>query len=79
MTWQSLALEYSPKNFRLVIFLQDSEYYNSLKWILDNDPADLDLNFTVDEELFGQMRVTELKPGGADVPVTNENKKEYIQ
>ena len=22
---------------------------------------------------------TELKPGGADIPVTNENKREYIQ
>ncbi|KAG2471356.1 NEDD4 ligase, partial [Polypterus senegalus] len=32
----------------------DSEYFNSLKWILENDPKDLDLRFTVDEELFGQ-------------------------
>ena len=61
------------------VFFQDSEYYNSLKWILDNDPQDLDLYFTVDEELFGQMKVTELKPGGGDIRVTNENKKEYIQ
>ena len=35
--------------------LQDSEYFNSLKWILENDPADLDLRFTIDEELFGQV------------------------
>uniref|UniRef100_A0A8B9KL87 E3 ubiquitin-protein ligase n=1 Tax=Astyanax mexicanus TaxID=7994 RepID=A0A8B9KL87_ASTMX len=33
----------------------DSEYFNSLKWILENDPADLDLRFTIDEELFGQV------------------------
>uniref|UniRef100_F6Q9X1 E3 ubiquitin-protein ligase n=1 Tax=Ciona intestinalis TaxID=7719 RepID=F6Q9X1_CIOIN len=57
----------------------DSEYYNSLKWILENDPTDLDLCFTVDEELFGQMKVNELKPGGADIKVNNENKREYIQ
>lgn len=35
--------------------LQDSEYFNSLKWILENDPTDLDLRFTIDEELFGQV------------------------
>ncbi|XP_078488534.1 E3 ubiquitin-protein ligase NEDD4-like [Ciona intestinalis] len=57
----------------------DSEYYNSLKWILENDPTDLDLCFTVDEELFGQMKVNELKPGGTDIKVNNENKREYIQ
>uniref|UniRef100_A0A8D2LUW1 E3 ubiquitin-protein ligase n=1 Tax=Varanus komodoensis TaxID=61221 RepID=A0A8D2LUW1_VARKO len=33
----------------------DSEYYSSLKWILENDPAELDLRFSVDEELFGQV------------------------
>ncbi|CAK8678232.1 unnamed protein product [Clavelina lepadiformis] len=57
----------------------DSEYYNSLKWILENDPTGLDLYFTVDEELFGQMKVNELKPGGSDIQVTDENKREYIQ
>uniref|UniRef100_A0A8C4ZV98 E3 ubiquitin-protein ligase n=1 Tax=Gadus morhua TaxID=8049 RepID=A0A8C4ZV98_GADMO len=57
----------------------DSEYFNSLKWILENDPADLDLRFTIDEELFGQTHQHELKPGGGDVVVTNDNKKEYIQ
>lgn len=34
---------------------QDSEYFNSLMWILENDPADLDLRFTIDEDLFGQV------------------------
>ncbi|XP_069838547.1 E3 ubiquitin-protein ligase NEDD4 isoform X1 [Dendropsophus ebraccatus] len=56
----------------------DSEYYNSLQWILENDPAELDLRFTVDEELFGQTHQHDLKPGGADIVVTNKNKKEYI-
>uniref|UniRef100_A0A4W3GF17 HECT-type E3 ubiquitin transferase n=1 Tax=Callorhinchus milii TaxID=7868 RepID=A0A4W3GF17_CALMI len=37
----------------------DSEYYNSLMWILENDPTDLDLRFTVDEELFGQVSVVQ--------------------
>ncbi|XP_019742342.1 E3 ubiquitin-protein ligase NEDD4-like isoform X1 [Hippocampus comes] len=56
----------------------DSEYFNSLKWILENDPTDLDLMFTIDEELFGQTHQHELKPDGAEIVVTNENKKEYI-
>ncbi|KAB5574640.1 hypothetical protein PHYPO_G00211340 [Pangasianodon hypophthalmus] len=56
----------------------DSEYFNSLKWILENDPTDLDLRFTIDEELFGQTHQHELKPGGADIVVTDSNKKEYI-
>ena len=33
----------------------DSEYYNSLKWILENDPECLELKFTVDEEGFGTI------------------------
>ncbi|KAM9765935.1 E3 ubiquitin-protein ligase NEDD4 isoform 1-T1 [Menidia menidia] len=56
----------------------DSEYFNSLKWILDNDPTDLDLRFTIDEELFGQTHQHELKPDGAEIIITNENKNEYI-
>uniref|UniRef100_A0A8C7ZNU7 E3 ubiquitin-protein ligase n=1 Tax=Oryzias sinensis TaxID=183150 RepID=A0A8C7ZNU7_9TELE len=56
----------------------DSEYFNSLKWILDNDPEDLDMRFTIDEERFGETHQHELKPGGADIVITNENKKEYI-
>uniref|UniRef100_A0A672Z962 E3 ubiquitin-protein ligase n=1 Tax=Sphaeramia orbicularis TaxID=375764 RepID=A0A672Z962_9TELE len=56
----------------------DSEYFNSLMWILENDPTDLDLRFTIDEELFGQTHQHELKPGGTEIVVTNENKKEYI-
>uniref|UniRef100_A0A8P4GH37 HECT-type E3 ubiquitin transferase n=1 Tax=Dicentrarchus labrax TaxID=13489 RepID=A0A8P4GH37_DICLA len=56
----------------------DSEYFNSLMWILENDPTDLDLRFTIDEELFGQTHQHELKPGGAEIVITNDNKKEYI-
>ncbi|XP_015264671.1 PREDICTED: E3 ubiquitin-protein ligase NEDD4 isoform X2 [Gekko japonicus] len=56
----------------------DSEYHSSLKWILENDPMELDLRFTVDEERFGQTHQHELKSGGSDLVVTNENKHEYI-
>uniref|UniRef100_A0A8C4FDU3 E3 ubiquitin-protein ligase NEDD4 n=1 Tax=Catagonus wagneri TaxID=51154 RepID=A0A8C4FDU3_9CETA len=56
----------------------DGEYYNSLRWILENDPTELDLRFVVDEELFGQTHQHELKNGGTEIVVTNKNKKEYI-
>nr|XP_014350264.1 PREDICTED: E3 ubiquitin-protein ligase NEDD4-like isoform X4 [Latimeria chalumnae] len=56
----------------------DSEYYNSLKWILENDPTELDLRFCIDEENFGQTYQVDLKPNGSELVVTNENKREYI-
>uniref|UniRef100_A0A8D1X503 HECT-type E3 ubiquitin transferase n=1 Tax=Sus scrofa TaxID=9823 RepID=A0A8D1X503_PIG len=56
----------------------DGEYYNSLRWILENDPTELDLRFVIDEELFGQTHQHELKNGGSEIVVTNKNKKEYI-
>ncbi|XP_018607956.1 E3 ubiquitin-protein ligase NEDD4-like isoform X2 [Scleropages formosus] len=56
----------------------DSEYYNSLKWILENDPTELDLRFCIDEDNFGQTYQVDLKPRGSEMVVTNENKKEYI-
>lgn len=40
---------------QLLFTLQDSEYYNSLKWILENDPTELDLRFCIDEDNFGQV------------------------
>ncbi|XP_045465845.1 E3 ubiquitin-protein ligase NEDD4 isoform X3 [Harmonia axyridis] len=57
----------------------DSEYYKSLLWIKENDPSDLDLTFSVDEDSFGQTSLHELIPGGANVPLDNSNKDEYIK
>ncbi|XP_067952073.1 E3 ubiquitin-protein ligase HECW2-like isoform X2 [Watersipora subatra] len=58
----------------------DAEFHRSLLWIKDNDisEAGLDLTFSVDEEVFGQVTERELKPNGMNIPVTNRNKKEYI-
>ncbi len=33
----------------------DREYYQSLKYILDNDPTELDLYFVVSEEVLGEV------------------------
>ncbi|XP_019875222.2 E3 ubiquitin-protein ligase Nedd-4 isoform X3 [Aethina tumida] len=57
----------------------DSEYYKSLLWIKENDPSGLDLTFSVDEESFGHTSVHELIEGGANVPLDNTNKDEYIK
>jgi E3 ubiquitin-protein ligase NEDD4 len=38
----------------------------------------IDENFTTMEERFGEMVTIDLKPGGADIAVTEENKKEYV-
>ncbi|XP_028177010.1 E3 ubiquitin-protein ligase NEDD4 isoform X6 [Ostrinia furnacalis] len=57
----------------------DLEYYNSLMWIKENDPSELDLTFSVDEEQFGKTIQRDLKPGGANISVDNENKDEYIK
>ena len=33
----------------------DREYYQSLKYIVDNDPTELDLYFVVSEEVLGEV------------------------
>jgi ubiquitin-protein ligase E3 B len=44
----------------------------------DGDVKELSLDFTVTEESFGKRHVVELKSGGKDISVTNENKMQYI-
>ncbi|CAI2308630.1 unnamed protein product [Caenorhabditis sp. 36 PRJEB53466] len=59
----------------------DSEIYNSLMWIKDNniDECDMELYFVADYELLGELKTYELKEGGADIAVTEANKLEYIE
>uniref|UniRef100_A0A8C1CKQ0 HECT-type E3 ubiquitin transferase n=1 Tax=Cyprinus carpio carpio TaxID=630221 RepID=A0A8C1CKQ0_CYPCA len=58
----------------------DEEFHQSLQWMKDNDIKDmLDLTFTVNEEVFGQITERELKPGGTGITVSDKNKKEYIE
>lgn len=46
----------------------------------DNDITDvLDLTFSVDDDRFGEMVTVDLKEGGRDIEVTEENKKEYVE
>ncbi|KAH6911411.1 ubiquitin-protein ligase [Coprinopsis sp. MPI-PUGE-AT-0042] len=57
----------------------NAELHRSLTWMLDNDITDvLYESFSITVEEFGEMRTIELKPGGEDISVTEENKKEYV-
>ncbi|XP_066994660.1 E3 ubiquitin-protein ligase Su(dx) isoform X1 [Anabrus simplex] len=59
----------------------DPEFYNSLVWIKDNniDECGLELFFSVDFEILGQVIHHELKESGDKVKVTEENKEEYMR
>jgi len=39
---------------------------------------DLELNFALDSADFGETKTIELKPGGTDIFVNDDNKIEYI-
>ncbi|KAG8376644.1 hypothetical protein BUALT_Bualt09G0084900 [Buddleja alternifolia] len=58
----------------------DPELYRNLMYVkhYDGDATDLCLDFTVTEESLGIRHVIELKPGGKDICVTNENKLQYV-
>ncbi|XP_023298256.2 E3 ubiquitin-protein ligase Su(dx) [Lucilia cuprina] len=58
----------------------DPEFYNSLIWVRDNniDECGLELWFSVDFEVLGQIIHHELKENGEKEKVTEENKEEYI-
>lgn len=39
----------------------------------------LDNTFSAEDDRFGETVTIDLKPGGQEIAVTNENKKEYVQ
>ncbi|KAM9800707.1 itchy E3 ubiquitin protein ligase a isoform X1 [Syngnathus typhle] len=59
----------------------DPEFYNSLIWIKDNniEECGLEMFFSVDKEILGEVTTHELKPDGGNLQVTEENKEEYIR
>jgi hypothetical protein len=59
----------------------DSEFYQSLLWLKENeisDPEWLGMTFSVNEEVFGKVFEKDLKPGGKNVLVSEKNKKVRI-
>ena len=46
----------------------------------ENDITDiLDLTFSTEDNRFGETVTIDLKPGGQEIEVTNENKTEYVE
>ncbi|XP_058965485.2 apoptosis-resistant E3 ubiquitin protein ligase 1 [Pocillopora verrucosa] len=74
---QLLGLRVSYRYFEI----DDKDFYRSkIKFIEENDPEDLTLVFAEEEyDQQGRLeKLEELKPGGAQIPVTESNKKEYL-
>lgn len=60
----------------------DPEWAQNMRWVKQNDLnefEDLEMWFSVDQEILGEITTHDLKPGGADIKVTEDNKEEYIQ
>uniref|UniRef100_A0A8D0GJW8 E3 ubiquitin-protein ligase n=1 Tax=Sphenodon punctatus TaxID=8508 RepID=A0A8D0GJW8_SPHPU len=58
----------------------DPEFYNSIVWIKENnlEECGLELYFIQDMEILGKVTTHELKEGGENIRVIEENKEEYI-
>jgi hypothetical protein len=59
----------------------DAEYYKNLKWLLETDISGMDecFTFSYEEDKFGLLEVKELIENGRNIPVTEDNKFEYVQ
>uniref|UniRef100_H3BIG6 E3 ubiquitin-protein ligase n=1 Tax=Latimeria chalumnae TaxID=7897 RepID=H3BIG6_LATCH len=59
----------------------DPEFYNSLIWIKENniEECGLEMYFSVDKEILGEVKTHDLKSDGSNILVTEENKEEYIR
>ncbi|KAH7040675.1 uncharacterized protein B0I36DRAFT_260057 [Microdochium trichocladiopsis] len=58
----------------------DPDYYKSLVWMLENDITDIITEtFSVETDEFGVTRVEDLRENGRNIPVTEENKQEYVR
>ncbi|KAG7401190.1 hypothetical protein PHYBOEH_002374 [Phytophthora boehmeriae] len=68
-----------PVTFADLEFL-DPEAYRSLRWLKDNDGVDdLGLDFSLTEQIGESEKVVvDLIPNGRNIPVTDANKREYL-
>jgi len=57
----------------------DNEFYNNMKWCLENDVDCLMTTFVAETDYFGKPLEVELIEGGKTIPVTNQNKREYVE
>ncbi|KZF19822.1 hypothetical protein L228DRAFT_270601 [Xylona heveae TC161] len=58
----------------------DLDYYKSLVWMLENDITDIITEtFSVETDAFGESQTIDLIENGRNIPVTEENKHEYVR
>uniref|UniRef100_A0A8C2WWL7 E3 ubiquitin-protein ligase HUWE1 n=1 Tax=Cyclopterus lumpus TaxID=8103 RepID=A0A8C2WWL7_CYCLU len=59
---------------------EDYPFFQGLVYLLENDVSTLgyELAFSTEVQEFGVCEVRDLKPNGANILVTEENKKEYV-
>jgi E3 ubiquitin-protein ligase HUWE1 len=58
----------------------DPDYYKSLVWMLENDITDIITEtFSVDNDKFGVVETIDFIENGRNIPVTEENKHEYVR
>lgn len=58
----------------------DLDYFKSLMWMLENDITDIITeDFSVESDDYGEHKIIDLIPNGRNIPVTEENKQEYVQ
>ncbi|XP_016529138.1 E3 ubiquitin-protein ligase HUWE1 isoform X13 [Poecilia formosa] len=59
---------------------EDYPFFQGLVYLLENDVSTLgyELTFSTEVQEFGVCEVRDLKPNGANIIVTEENKKEYV-
>ena len=58
----------------------DAGLHRGLTWMLENDITDvIEDTFSITEEHFGEVVTVDLKEGGRDIEVTEDNKKDYVE
>ena len=66
-----------PQNDFLDIEDVDPEWAQNMRWVKENDLnefEDLEMWFSADQEILGEITTHDLKPGGSEIKVTEENK-----
>lgn len=60
---------------------EDYSFYQGLVFLTENNVSDLgyDLTFSTEIEEFGVTEVRDLKPGGRNLSVNEDNKKDYVK
>jgi len=58
----------------------DNQYYKNLMWMLENPISDIVTeSFSIEAEEYGVTHIIDLVPDGRVIPVTDENKSEYVR